>query len=113
MKMIRLLLALPAVLLLGVVGCGKSDKAAAGNNQVIVIDAPQFRAAFSSAPAELKTASDEVMMDIQDSDYTKALMQLEKLANNPSLTDDQKKVVAKIMDQVKAKAIALAPKSAQ
>src|SRR5438552_10707064 len=68
---------------------------------VDTIDASQFRPAFSSAAPEIKALVDDVMMSIQDSNLTKALVDLDKLANNPSLTDPQKKVVNDLAEQVK------------
>ncbi len=102
-----------AVSLLTSGGCGKSDSSTASTGEVPLINATQFRPAFETAPPEIKAVVDNVMMSIQGSLYTDALAGLDKLANTPTLTEPQKKVVADLADQIKKKMAALAPKPSQ
>ena len=46
------------------------------------------------------TASD-VVMNIRYGEYIKALAGLDRLSNDPSLSDEQRKAVAGLIDQVK------------
>jgi hypothetical protein len=85
--------------LIAVAGCHKSDTPSTGSVQTI--DASRLRPAFSSATPEVRATVDEVMTSLQLSNPAKALAELEKLANNPSLTEPQKKVVSDLMEQIK------------
>jgi ABC-type Fe3+-citrate transport system substrate-binding protein len=84
------------------VGCGKKDSAQSGQTQAVTIDVPKLRTAFASASPELKAISDEVIRYVEfGRSYATGLAALDKLANAPGITDDQKKVVAEVTEQVK------------
>ena len=83
------------------VGCGKKEYPKA-DQQTVTIDVPKLRDAFATASPDLKAISDEVIRDVQyGRSYSGGLAGLERLANAPGLTDDQKKIVAEVTDQVK------------
>jgi hypothetical protein len=91
------------ILLLGTLfgfGCKKeapSQPTYAG----VVIDLPKFNEAFANASPEILNDVTMVGFGVRYSDPVKSLMALDKLANNPSLTDPQKQIVAKVTEQVK------------
>lgn len=102
-----------AVLVAGLVvfgGCGKSDQALPTTPPLPVINAVPFRPAFASATPEIKAIADQVMMSIQGSAYSDALKGLGKLGSNSNLTDDQKKIIKDLVEQVRNKMAAMAPK---
>jgi len=85
---------------LALAGCGKEKPAATVMNGVTV-DLPKLQEAFATASSELQTSVSEVRMGVRYGVYARALTALEKLANAPGLTEDQKKVVAQVTEQVK------------
>jgi len=83
------------------VGCSKKD-AQSGQPQAVTIDVPKLRNAFASASPELKGMSDEAIKYVEfGRSYSKGLGLLDQLANAPGVTEDQKKVVAEVTEQVK------------
>jgi len=85
-------------------GCSKSGGTAS-------VDPSPMEKSFATAEASLKSAADTAVTAIKKADYSGALSELQKLAGNAKLTDDQKKAVSDIIDQVK-KAIADAAEKA-
>jgi hypothetical protein len=95
-------------------GCGKKDAQQTGQPQSVTIDVPKLKAAFEAASPELKALSDEAIRFIQyGRSYATGLATLDKLANAPGVTDDQKKVVAEVTAQVKQMMAASAPAPSQ
>jgi hypothetical protein len=113
MKTINLLLVFAAATSLGVVGCGKSDKAAAppvvGG---VTLDLPKLNEAFATSSPELKGTENQVVLNIRYQRYEEALMALDKLVNDANVTEAQKKVVNEVIEQVKKLAGAV-PAAAQ
>ncbi len=99
MKLILWLLAFGALF---VAGCGKKDKTPPSPqyNQVTV-DLPKLQQAFADAAPDLKQSVAMVQRDLRYGAYPKALASLDELANNPSVTEAQKKVISELIDQVK------------
>ena len=84
------------------VGCGKKDTGATTQPQAVTIDVPKLRAAFASAAPELQALSAQVIRNVEfGRSYSAGLADLDKLANAPGLTEDQKKVVDEVTAQVK------------
>jgi hypothetical protein len=84
------------------VGCSKQEYPKAGQQQAVTIDVPKLKSAFATASPELKALSDQAIGNIQyGRSYSQGLTQLDQLANAPGVTEDQKKVVAEVTDQVK------------
>lgn len=91
------------LLLAGVValaGCGK-EKPAATVMDGVTVDLAKLQEAFATASSEAQTSVSEVRMGVRYGDYRRAFTALEKLASAPGLTEDQKKLVAQVTDQVK------------
>jgi len=57
--------------------------------------------AFANASPEAQTAVTQIGLDIRYKKYEDALMSLDKRLNDPSTTEDQKKVVNQVIDEVK------------
>ena len=89
-------------------GCSKPSEAPPATPPPQVINATDFRPAFATATPEMKTLVDQVMMNIQGSQFAEALKGLGKLAANPALNEAQKKAVSALTEQVKAKIAAIA-----
>jgi hypothetical protein len=84
------------------VGCSKKDSSQSGQTQAVTIDVPKLKSAFASASPELKALSDQAIGYVQfGRSYPKGVELLDQLANAPGVTDDQKKVIAEVTDQVK------------
>jgi hypothetical protein len=62
---------------------------------------PKLRAAFPTPAKEASDAITQVQFGLRYGNYIKALEALDALVNVPSLTEDQKKVVNEVIDQVK------------
>lgn len=99
---------------LAVAGCGKEKpKAQPITAEGVTVDLPKLQMAFATAAPDLQTSVSEVRMGLRYGDYPRALAGLDKLANAPSLTADQKKIVADVTEQIKqaaSKATAPAPR---
>jgi hypothetical protein len=84
-------------------GCGKSEEPPPAGASVQTIDATKLRPAFESATPQAKALVDDAMMSIRDSNYQRALADLDKLSGLPDVTEAQKKAAADLSDQVKKK----------
>jgi predicted small lipoprotein YifL len=85
---------------LALAGCGKKEPPppAAGT---LAADMPKLREAFANASPDLQAAVSEVHMGVRYGDYSRAFAGLTKLGSAPNLTDDQKKIVGVVTDEVK------------
>lgn len=102
MKLATLVAAVLAGPLLLVAGCGKSDKTPPPlQMEGVQVDLPKFNAAFEEAPTETKRAATEVGFNLRYNKYEQALMSLDKLSSDTTLTEPQKKAVAELIEQVK------------
>ena len=89
-------------LALAPVGCSKKDSQQSVVPQIVTIDVPKLRAAFATAAPELQTLSAQAIRDVEfGRSYSAGLTALDKLANAPGLTEDQKKAVDEVTAQVK------------
>jgi hypothetical protein len=100
MKKANLVMLPVLVAVLALAGCGK-HKAPAPVMQGVTIDLPKLREAFATASPELHASVSDVAMGVRYIDYPRAFVGLDKLANTPSLTEPQKKVVNELIEQVK------------
>ena len=101
MKLVPLVVALVAAPLF-LVGCSKSDKTPPPlQMEGVQIDLPKFNEAFAEASIETKRNATEVGFNLRYQKYEQALMSLDKLSNDTSLTEPQKKAVATLIEQVK------------
>jgi hypothetical protein len=105
MKKLTYLFALLVVGILVSTGCkkGGGDKPTFSILEVngVKVEFGRFQAAFESAPQELSTTVGDVRSGIRYRQYDLATGALEKLAADTTLTEDQKKVVADITEQIK------------
>jgi len=97
---------------LALAGCGKSGDQAppapAG-----VIDLGALQQAFPSAGPEVQKSFDKIRFATRYRQFPLALVELDKLARMPGLTDAQKKAVNDLIEQVKQTMNAAAAKPAQ
>lgn len=102
MKYIILVIGLTGAALLAGSGCKKgSDMPAASQINGVTVDLPKLNEAFANSSQELRSLVTQVGFNIRYTKYEDALMALDKLANDPNVTEDQKKVVNQLIDQVK------------
>jgi len=102
MRAINLTLGVIAVTLLTAVGCGKSDKTPpAPQVQGVTVDIPKLTQAFENASPEIKSTVTAVGFNVRYNKYEDSLMALDKLANDPNVTEAQKKVVSQLIEEVK------------
>jgi len=93
------------------VGCGKQKAPPPPQYGEVTVDLPKLQQALAEASPEAKQSLALVVRNLRYGDYAKALMALDELSNNASLTEPQKKVVGEIIEQVK-KLINQAPPAA-
>jgi len=111
------ILSLLSVILLGLAGCGKPAQVALPPTTVngATIDMAKLTQALSSSTApEVKKNLSGFFANVRYTQYDQAAANLDKIAADPSLTEDQKKAVADAIEQVKqVTAAAAAAKPAQ
>jgi hypothetical protein len=102
MKIMNLVFGVLAAVCLMAAGCGKSDKTpTAPDINGVTVDIPKLNQAFENASPELKTLTTQVGFSIRYGKYEDALMSLDKLANDPNVTEPQKKVVNELIEEAK------------
>ena len=96
------------ILLTGVLalvgGCGKSTPKAQDGEEVngVKVEMAKFQRELGSASdAKVQFGVSMVVVRFKVGEYTTVLAELNKLANNPSLTEPQKKIVADLTEQTK------------
>jgi len=83
-------------------GCSKGDKTPQSlQMNGVSVDLPRFNAAFDTAADSTKRLATEVGFNLRYNKYEEALMSLDKLSNDPAITEPQKKVTAELIEQVK------------
>jgi hypothetical protein len=113
MKTNHWIVAFFGVLLLALAGCG-GDQKPPEFFQVngIRVDLPDLQQAFASGTPEQRTSLSEVQQGIRYQDFVKAMMALETLSQDASLTEPQKQLASKVMEQMK-QVLAKAPAPTQ
>ncbi len=116
MKLTKLVVGLVlAIGLAGMVGCGKKGGATGDAVKPMVVegvnvDLPKLQASVdASGNADLQSAVRNVLMSFRYRQYDKALMDMEKISNDPNLTPDQKKIATDVFEQVKQVAAKVPP----
>jgi len=98
----RLGLCLSLLLALTLTACSKGPSAPAPVDiNGVKVDLPKMQAAFANSSQELIVASGPPLMSIRYGKYAEAIPDLEKLAANPGLNEDQKKAVTAVLEQMK------------
>jgi hypothetical protein len=83
-------------------GCKKQEKPTERKTLGVRVSMSELRQAFKNAPgAEIQAWLSDAAMGLHHGEYTNALAALEKLANHPGLTAQQKKVTSEVISQVK------------
>jgi hypothetical protein len=91
MKIHAWVLSALAASVLALASCSKSDGR---------VDTAPVEKSFASAEPTLKAAADKAVTAIKSADYSGATMELQKLASNVKLTEDQKKAINDVLAQV-------------
>jgi hypothetical protein len=92
-------------------GCSKSGSGPeAGAAQPVPVNVPKLRDTCASGTAAVKAGANRAIMALRVANYAGALAELEKLAANPGLTEQQKQAVKEVTEQVKHN-LALSPPS--
>jgi len=89
-------LTLLGILTLALLGCGKSSSAS--------VDASPIENSFAGADDAVKAAATRAVDAIKSAEYNAAMAELLKLSADAKLTDQQKKAVFKVIDQLKTAA---------
>ena len=110
MKMTKYLLLVLAVGMLALAGCSKSDKGQSAR-QPGRVDLSQLQEQFPNPPPEVTASLDKVRFACRYRTFETAQPELDKLAQLPNLTEQQKKAVEDVVEQIKTavKAGAAAP----
>jgi hypothetical protein len=82
-------------------GCHKDQAPPPPQIYGVTVDIPKLTQAFDNASAETKATVTQVGFNIRYTKYEDALKGLDKLLNDPSTTEEQKKVVNAVIEQVK------------
>jgi hypothetical protein len=91
-----------AAALLAEAGCGQRQKAPQPTIiNGVKVDLAKFQQAFTGVGPDLQSSAFKVPMAIRYRQYPEAVAELEKLATNPALTEQQKKVVTEVLGQLK------------
>ncbi len=98
MRTVNWLMVMLCAGVLALAGCSKKEPA---KPTVGGVDVAKLQEAFATASPELQQAASEVRMGIRYGDYSRAFTALTKLGSAPGLTDDQKKIVGEVTEQVK------------
>src|SRR5712691_12731821 len=89
--------------LLAFTGCGKNELKYKTAYEIrgVKVDMPKLEQAFAGAGNDLQAAVVQTTSNIRYGQYVEALVSLDKLVNNPSLNDAQKKVVNEVIEEMK------------
>lgn len=102
MKIVNLVLGSIAATALVAAGCSKSDKnPPPPQMNGVTVDIPKLDQAFANAAPELKRDVTQAGFNIRYGKYEDALMTLDKVSNDPSLTPDQKSAVTQVIEEAK------------
>lgn len=103
MKRYTYTIAILTAAILSISGCGKKSQPTAAPREEagVKVDMPKLLNAFSTADPAVRQGAFDVDRDMSYGLYQKTLDDLQKLAANPALTDQQKQVVNEVTEQVK------------
>ncbi|HTL59063.1 MAG TPA: hypothetical protein VL361_25545 [Candidatus Limnocylindrales bacterium] len=113
MKKLNCLCVALALTLFAVGGCKKSaDAPVVPEINGVKVDFPKLQHTFDNSSSEIQQNVSEAISGVRYGMYEKSLEALDKLANDPNVTADQKKVVNELIESVK-QLLAKAPPPAQ
>ena len=114
MKTTNLLFSILAVCVLTIAGCKKSDQQdSALQYHGVNVDWPKVDAEFAKASQELQGSVTAVKRFLRYGQFPQALVELDKLSNDPSLTEPQKKLINDLIQQTKQAIIKTPPPPGQ
>ena len=92
-----------ATLLLFSPGCKKAEHAPEGTIQLygVTVEIPKLDTEFKSANPDVQAAVGRVKTAYLRGEYMSMMMELDKLNNEPSLTEPQKKLVGNLLNEMK------------
>ncbi len=86
---------------LALAGCGKSNKQTPVPRTPGVVVLSDLQQAFPNPSQDFTTSLDKLRFATRYGQFETALVELDKLSNLPNLTEDQKKAVNEVIEQVK------------
>ena len=86
----------------------QSDKLAPMQIQGVNVDVPKLTAEFDTAPPELKSRVAQGVTRLRYQQYLEAMKELDAVLNTPGISDQQKQLLTKVLDQLK-QVVAKAP----
>ena len=102
MKTLKWMALVLAASMLAFAGCSKAQKLPQTQDvNGVSVDLPKLQNAFVGSPPDVLNDVTQVAFGIRYGDYMKSLAALDKLANNTTITEAQKKVVNDVIEQVK------------
>jgi hypothetical protein len=104
------ILSLLSVCLVAFASCKKSDQPVAPNTEFsgVRVDWPKLDTEFAGSDQELQKAASLAVRHIRYAQFPEAVADLERLSDDPKLTEAQKKLVSDLLEQTK-QAMAKAP----
>jgi hypothetical protein len=113
MKTNNYLIIILTVGVLALAGCGKSDKQATTARVPGRVDLSQLQLQFPNPAPEVSASLNKIRFSLRYRTFDTAGVELDKLAHLPNLTDQQKKAVDDVIEQVKAAINAVPARPAQ
>jgi len=115
MKISAWMLTAVMTITLALVGCsqqggGGGGGAGGGSSS---IDTSAVESSFQSAEATLKASADKAIAAVKSADYSDAVAELKKLADNANLTPEQKQAIKDLTDKVQKAITEAAGKAAE
>jgi hypothetical protein len=104
MKTPASILSLIGICLLGLAGCKKAEPPQAeGTIQLygVTVAIPKLDTEFQTAPPNVQTQVTQVKNAYRFGQYAKMVVELDKLANDPALTEPQKKLATDLIEQMR------------
>lgn len=102
MKTTNWMFAAVTVFLLSSVGCQKEQPQGPPQEYYgVKVDWPKLDTSFANAAPDVQNSVASVKRAFRYGLFPQALAELDKLSKNPSLTDDQKKLVSDLIEQTK------------
>ena len=92
-----------SIMLLSITSCGKKAPEVQPAQDIggVKVDLPKLQTEFANAPQPVLDELHQTTSSLRYGQYEKALQSLDKMVNDPAVTDAQKKVVAEVIEQMK------------
>ena len=115
MKTTNFVFSILAVCVVAFAGCKKADQSQGFSQQYygINVDWPKLDTEFANAGQGVQDGVTLVKRFFRYAQFPQALMELDKLSNNPNLTEPQKKLVNTLIEQTRQVIIKAPPQPGQ